>query len=81
MEVMTSLRCARFLSETRCTPLEIRLVLEKSQVNLLQFLYTSYDLNVPLDIHMVADAEGNEMVLKLHRYPFWLHFTLPADYH
>jgi hypothetical protein len=44
-------------------------VLGRSQVGLYATSLPALANNIPfLDIYIVADAEGKEMVLKLHRY-------------
>ena len=65
--VTTTSLCVRYRSEIRCIPSEIKSVLAKNRVGLFSTMKYIRAERLSQDIYIVADAEGNEMVLKLHR--------------
>ena len=71
MGATTTSRSGLSRSVTRCIRWETRLGLAKNPVcPFLLLVWTTgfFDVCRPPDIYIVADAEGHEMVLKLHRY-------------
>jgi hypothetical protein len=66
MADMITWPCGRYRNEDRSIPWVTRLALERKQVRIV-FILTSDLVDIPSDIYVVADADGHEMVLKLHR--------------
>jgi len=67
MEGMTILQCELCQNGTLCIQSGIRLVLGRSRVSAGHSSHSKFIKDYVADIYIVADAEGNEMVLKLHR--------------
>lgn len=70
MEATITLQCELFRKERLYIRLATKSELVKNQVESVIFpkLLRLSSWCLRLDIYVVADAEGNQMVLKLHRY-------------